>query len=165
MAGGGTPHLHIFLTRHIVPPPSRVAHVFDSPGRAEPIRLALTGGHTSFEDERIGSNAFATLIADSRLPFKCLPTVNVDGEVLDESNAILRFAGKPARFHSKCGEKPSPSTLSSTSSSPPLPRSIQTRPPTAARSSWRRPFCKSFDKLTLYFRCQLVQSNVECLAW
>ncbi|KAG7378751.1 hypothetical protein PHYPSEUDO_009525 [Phytophthora pseudosyringae] len=61
------------------------------PGRAEPIRLALFIGGVEFEDERISREELAN--RKPSLPFNQLPVLEVDGEVISQSLAILRYAG------------------------------------------------------------------------
>ncbi|EGZ28033.1 hypothetical protein PHYSODRAFT_466681 [Phytophthora sojae] len=64
---------------------------FPFPGRAEPIRLALFIGGIPFEDERIGAGELEQ--RRSSLPFNQLPVLDVDGEVISQALAILRYAG------------------------------------------------------------------------
>lgn len=64
---------------------------FPFPGRAEPIRLAFYIGGIDFEDERLSFDEFGKV--KSRLPFNQLPMLEVDGEAISQSLAILRFAG------------------------------------------------------------------------
>ncbi|GMF15178.1 unnamed protein product [Phytophthora lilii] len=62
---------------------------FPFPGRAEPIRLALFIGNITFVDERISADEL-----DRRrltLPFNQLPVLDVDGEVVSQALAILRY--------------------------------------------------------------------------
>ncbi|KAL3673703.1 hypothetical protein V7S43_001400 [Phytophthora oleae] len=61
------------------------------PGRGEPIRLAFYIGGVEFEDERITREELANL--KPSLPFNQLPVLEVDGEVISQSLAILRYAG------------------------------------------------------------------------
>ncbi|TDH67350.1 hypothetical protein CCR75_008530 [Bremia lactucae] len=61
------------------------------PGRAEPIRLAFFIGGVEFEDERITREEM--LARKPSLPFNQLPVLEVDGEVIAQSLAILRYAG------------------------------------------------------------------------
>lgn len=72
----------------------------DMPGRAEPTRLALMLGGVDYEDSRFGFDQFATVKA--KQPFQTVPSLEVDGEVLSESNAMLRFAGKKAGLYPTC---------------------------------------------------------------
>ncbi|GMF43171.1 unnamed protein product [Phytophthora fragariaefolia] len=64
---------------------------FPLPGRAEPIRLAFYIGGIDFEDVRLSFDEFA--IVKSGLPFNQLPILEIDGEVVSQSLAILRYAG------------------------------------------------------------------------
>ncbi|KAE9072076.1 hypothetical protein PF007_g26309 [Phytophthora fragariae] len=52
------------------------------PGRGEPICLALFIGGVEFEDERISREA----LANRKLPFNQLPVLEVDGEVIAQTN-------------------------------------------------------------------------------
>ncbi|CAH0477442.1 unnamed protein product [Peronospora belbahrii] len=61
------------------------------PGRGEPIRLALFIGDVEFEDDRITREELAT--RKPSLPFNQLPVLEVNGEVVSQSLAILRYAG------------------------------------------------------------------------
>ncbi|KAE8883173.1 hypothetical protein PF005_g22601 [Phytophthora fragariae] len=61
------------------------------PGRGEPIRLAFFIGGVEFEDERISREELAN--RKPSLPFNQLPVLEVDGEVIAQSLAILRYAG------------------------------------------------------------------------
>ncbi|KAF1792329.1 Thioredoxin-like fold [Phytophthora cactorum] len=61
------------------------------PGRGEPIRLAFYIGGVEFEDERITREELAN--RKPSLPFNQLPVLEVDGEVIAQSLAILRYAG------------------------------------------------------------------------
>jgi glutathione S-transferase len=65
---------------------------FDVKGSAEPIRLALRLGGVPFEDRRILPDEFMDI--KPGLPFGQLPILEVDGEVLPQSAAILRFVGR-----------------------------------------------------------------------
>ncbi|KAF1335299.1 Glutathione s-transferase, partial [Globisporangium splendens] len=64
---------------------------FPGPGRGEPIRLALHIGGIPFEDERITSEELA--VRKPSLPFNQLPVLEVDGDIISQSLAILRYAG------------------------------------------------------------------------
>ncbi|RLN90287.1 hypothetical protein BBJ28_00015440 [Nothophytophthora sp. Chile5] len=61
------------------------------PGRAEAIRLAFFIGGIEFEDERIPREDLAS--RKSSLPFNQVPALEVDGEVVAQSLAIIRYAG------------------------------------------------------------------------
>lgn len=64
---------------------------FDMAARAEPIRLALFMDGIEFEDCRILPPEFATL--KPTLPSGQLLVLEVDGYVLSQSHAILRYIG------------------------------------------------------------------------
>eukprot|EP00644_Phytophthora_capsici_P005711 jgi/Phyca11/98049/e_gw1.2.177.1 len=64
---------------------------FPFAGRAEPIRLAFFIGGIEFEDERISFEEHEKV--KSNLPYSQLPVLEVDGEPVAQSLAILRYAG------------------------------------------------------------------------
>ncbi|OQR89677.1 glutathione S-transferase [Achlya hypogyna] len=70
---------------------------FDMTGRAELTRLALHIGDIPFEDDRLTREAFAAL--KPTLPFKQVPVLTVDGEVLAQSHAMARYAGRLAGLY------------------------------------------------------------------
>jgi prostaglandin-H2 D-isomerase / glutathione transferase len=61
-------------------------------GRGEPARLALSIGGIPFEDRRVSLDAWAAL--KPQMPFGALPVLEVDGQVLTQSNTINRFVGR-----------------------------------------------------------------------
>lgn len=61
-------------------------------GRGEPARLALHIGGIAFEDHRIAGKDWPALRNEA--PFLALPTLEVDGQVVSQSNAINRYVGK-----------------------------------------------------------------------
>ncbi|KAG7401921.1 hypothetical protein PHYBOEH_009501 [Phytophthora boehmeriae] len=63
---------------------------FPTPGRAEPIRLALFIGGIAFEDKLVSVEDAKKL---TNLPFNQLPVLEVDGEVVSQAMAILRYVG------------------------------------------------------------------------
>ena len=65
---------------------------FDSPGRAEPIRLALRMGGVPFEDHRLAFADFMRARAEGVLPLGQVPLLTVDGEVVTQTGAMLRYA-------------------------------------------------------------------------
>jgi len=66
---------------------------FDFPGgRGEPARLALNLAGMPFEDYRIPMADWPTVKAD--FPYQQVPVLEVDGKILNQSNAINRLVGK-----------------------------------------------------------------------
>lgn len=61
-------------------------------GRAEPIRMALSMGGIEFEDVRISFAEFREL--RDGYPLKAIPTMEVDGVVYTQCNAMTRYAGR-----------------------------------------------------------------------
>jgi glutathione S-transferase len=68
-------------------------------GRGEPARLALHIGGIAFEDHRIAGKDW--LAFKDKIPFLALPTLEVDGQVLSQSNSINRYVGKLAGLYPK----------------------------------------------------------------
>jgi glutathione S-transferase len=68
-----------------------------SGGRGEVARLAMSLGAVPFEDHRIAFADWPSV--RERTPFHAVPTLEVDGEVLTQSNAINRFVGKLANLY------------------------------------------------------------------
>lgn len=66
-------------------------------GRGESARLALAIGGVAFQDDRVPPADWPSV--KERAPFHALPTLEVDGEVLTQSNAINRFVGKLAGLY------------------------------------------------------------------
>ncbi|MBT5030895.1 MAG: glutathione S-transferase [Proteobacteria bacterium] len=63
-----------------------------SGGRGEPVRMALAIGGVDFEDHRISIDEFRQMRED--LPLKAVPTMEVDGVVYTQCNAMTRYAGR-----------------------------------------------------------------------
>jgi prostaglandin-H2 D-isomerase / glutathione transferase len=61
-------------------------------GRGEPARLALSIGGLPFEDDRVPFADWERRKPDT--PFGALPTLERDGQILAQSNAINRYVGK-----------------------------------------------------------------------
>ncbi len=61
-------------------------------GRGEPSRLALAIGGMAFEDDRVAFADWERRKADT--PFGGLPLLEVDGEIIAQSNGINRYVGK-----------------------------------------------------------------------
>ncbi|KAJ0405210.1 hypothetical protein ATCC90586_001162 [Pythium insidiosum] len=70
---------------------------FNFMGRAEATRLALYIGGVPFEDHRLTMEQFAAL--KPSLPAGQVPVLEVDGKVITQSQAILRFAGRLANLY------------------------------------------------------------------
>ena len=66
-------------------------------GRAEPVRLALAIGGVAFEDHRFAFPEFAEI--RKTVPFGQVPVLHVDGTLVTQSDAILRYAGKLAGLY------------------------------------------------------------------
>ena len=66
-------------------------------GRGEPIRIAFHAAGIAFEDQRVNFEEFGRLRGD--LPFKALPVVHIDGQVITQSNALTRHVGKLAGLY------------------------------------------------------------------
>ncbi|KAI0557788.1 Glutathione S-transferase [Gracilaria domingensis] len=72
--------------------PSLMLTSFDFRGRAEPVRLALVVSGIPFEEHRFSFAQWPDIKPTT--PYGSVPTLAVDGEVLAQSAAILRYAGK-----------------------------------------------------------------------
>jgi glutathione S-transferase len=68
-------------------------------GRGEPARLALHIASIPFEDDRISPKEWPQF--RDRTPFQALPTLEVDGKVVAQSNSINRYVGKLAGLYPK----------------------------------------------------------------
>jgi prostaglandin-H2 D-isomerase / glutathione transferase len=66
-------------------------------GRGEPARLALSIGGIAFDDDRVQPSDWERRKADT--PFGALPVLEVDGQILAQSNAINRYVGKLADLY------------------------------------------------------------------
>ena len=66
-------------------------------GRGEVARLAMSLGGVPFEDHRIPVAGWPSV--RNRTPFHAVPLLEVDGEVITQSNAINRFVGKLANLY------------------------------------------------------------------
>mmetsp|Transcript_17642 Transcript_17642/g.49314 ORF Transcript_17642/g.49314 Transcript_17642/m.49314 type:complete len:207 (+) Transcript_17642:108-728(+) len=65
---------------------------FNFKGAAEPSRLAFVVGGIEFEDHRFTREEWAEL--KPKTPYGQVPTLEVDGELYAQSDAILRYVGK-----------------------------------------------------------------------
>src|SRR5258706_1899883 len=68
-------------------------------GRGEPARLALHIGSVPFEDDRINPKEWPQI--RDRTPFQALPTLEVDGKLVSQSNSVNRYVGKLAGLYPK----------------------------------------------------------------
>ena len=66
-------------------------------GRGEPARLAFSIGGIPFEDDRVKPGEWESRKANT--PFGALPVLEVDGQVVAQSNAIDRYVGKLANLY------------------------------------------------------------------
>ena len=66
-------------------------------GRGEPARLAFCIGGIAFEDSRFAFKDFAEVRKST--PFGQVPTLQVDGVLVTQSDAITRYAGKLAGLY------------------------------------------------------------------
>ena len=70
---------------------------FDMGGRAEPVRICFHAAGIDFEDKRISFQDFMQIRESLR--FNCVPTLEIDGEVVTQSNAMCRYIGKMAGLY------------------------------------------------------------------
>lgn len=61
-------------------------------GRGEPARLALSISGIAFEDDRVPPSEWGS--RKMQTPFGALPVLEVDGQIVSQSNAINRYVGK-----------------------------------------------------------------------
>lgn len=66
-------------------------------GRGEPIRLAMHFGNIEFEDFRFPFSDFAEVRKST--PLGQVPTFEINGQLVTQGNAILRFVGKQAGLY------------------------------------------------------------------
>jgi len=77
--------------------PTHKLTYFGIPGRAEPIRIALTAAGVPFEDVRLTFEEWPKV--KSLTPMGQLPMLEVDGVEMAQSVAILKYAGKLAKIY------------------------------------------------------------------
>ena len=71
---------------------------FDIPGgRGEPLRIAMHAAGIDYTDERWTFPEFGDKRSDLR--FRAVPVLEIDGEVVTQSNAIGRYLGKQAGLY------------------------------------------------------------------
>ena len=68
-------------------------------GRGEPARLALHIGGIAFEDYRVTGKDWPAF--RDKTPFLAIPTLEVDGRVMSQSNSINRYVGKLSGLYPK----------------------------------------------------------------
>jgi len=68
-------------------------------GRGEPARLAFHIGGIVFEDHRIAGKDWPAF--RDKTPFLAMPTLEVDGRVVSQSNSINRYVGKLTGLYPK----------------------------------------------------------------
>ena len=68
-------------------------------GRGEPARLALHIGGIAFEDQRVAGKDWPAL--RDKTPFLAMPTLEVDGKIVSQSNSINRYVGKLTGLYPK----------------------------------------------------------------
>lgn len=68
-------------------------------GRGEPARLALHIGGVAFEDHRVTGKDWPAFRDNT--PFLAMPTLEVDGQVVSQSNSINRYVGKLSGLYPK----------------------------------------------------------------
>jgi glutathione S-transferase len=66
-------------------------------GRAEPIRLIMNWGDIAFEDFRFPFTDFAEVRKCT--PFGQVPCMEINGEVITQTNALIRYFGKQAGLY------------------------------------------------------------------
>ncbi len=64
---------------------------FDSPGRAEPVRIAFFLAGLAFEDRRLKFPEFTALRAEGAFPLGSLPVLEIDGRPMVQTAAMLRY--------------------------------------------------------------------------
>jgi glutathione S-transferase len=68
-------------------------------GRGEPVRLALHIGGIAFDDHRIPGKEWPGF--RDQTPFQQMPTLEVDGRLVTQSNTINRYVGKLTGLYPK----------------------------------------------------------------
>ncbi|MCA9513561.1 MAG: glutathione S-transferase family protein [Myxococcales bacterium] len=67
---------------------------FDSAGRAEPVRVALHIAGIPFEDRRLPYAEYGRLRAEGAFPLNAVPLIEVDGVVMTQTTAMLRYVAR-----------------------------------------------------------------------
>ena len=79
--------------------PKLALEYFNAQGRAEVARAAFWIGGVEFDDVRISHEQFAANKAAGKYPRGQVPVLSVDGEVIPQSSAIVRYAATRAGIH------------------------------------------------------------------
>lgn len=74
--------------------PDLKLYYFNIAGKAEGIRLAATVGEVPFEDVRMTREEFMTMKTNGTLMYGQVPALSVNGKILVQSAAIIRYIGK-----------------------------------------------------------------------
>jgi glutathione S-transferase len=72
---------------------------FDVAGKGEGIRLACAVGKIPLDDVRLTREEFGAMKEKGQLPYGQVPALSVDGTMICQSAAILRFLGKLGGFY------------------------------------------------------------------
>jgi prostaglandin-H2 D-isomerase / glutathione transferase len=67
---------------------------FDSPGRAEPLRIALFVAGVPFEDRRLKFPEYGALREQGAFPLGSVPVLEVDGRTMTQTASMLRFVAR-----------------------------------------------------------------------
>lgn len=67
---------------------------FDFEARGEKLRLALDLAGLPFKDNRVDFKTMAAMAKDGTLPYGTVPYCKVDGKVIGQSGAMLRWIGR-----------------------------------------------------------------------
>lgn len=74
--------------------PTLALTYFDSPGRAEPVRVALRLAGLPFEDRRLKFPEFVEQKAKGAFPLGAVPMLTVDGFDIPQTAAMLRYVAR-----------------------------------------------------------------------
>jgi len=91
---------HVFFTRvqfstmaNIFATSKPIVTYFDLYGKAEAIRMALSHSKTEFEDNRVTGDSWAAFKVSGKCNNGQVPVLEVNGQALNQSEAIIRFVG------------------------------------------------------------------------
>nr|UZD11055.1 glutathione s-transferase 5 [Macrocystis pyrifera] len=79
--------------------PKLILSYFDMPALGEPLRLALAMTGLPWEDQRVSKEEFMAM--KPSLPYNQLPTLEVDGTLIPQSLAQMRYIGKIGGLYSE----------------------------------------------------------------